>query len=68
MDVFGAGLDTPRGKGVRRQSGLEPFGKGLWVGKVPLRTATGHGGNFEKATRAQRERDEIGSGEKRSGG
>lgn len=77
VDVLGAGLDTPRSKGVGGQPGLEPIGEGLGVGKVvgaaaaaAAAAAAGHGGDFEEATRAERERDEVGPGgeERGSGG
>lgn len=66
MDVLGAGLDTPGREGVRRQTGLEPLRERLWRDEevvatreqidLMIRCRVGHGGNFEKTTRVQRER------------
>lgn len=68
MDVFGAGFDTPRGKRIGGQSGFEPFGERLRRSELTVGIAAGHGGDFEKSTRAERERDQISPGEERSGG
>lgn len=67
MDVLGAGLHTPGSEGVRWQTGLEPLGERLWGDEVVatgkqiilmVRRRVGHGRNFEKTTRVQREREE----------
>lgn len=71
MNVLGAGLHTPGGEGVRRQTDLEPVGERLRRGEVVatrekinlrVRRGVGHDGDFKKATRVQGEREKRTSG------
>lgn len=66
VDVFGSGLDSPRGERIGGQSRLKPIGKGLRGGEIGI--GEGHGGDSEKSTVFRRERGEEGEGLESFGG